>query len=291
MSIPTPDSAEVGIHTQIQPDVIPPTHADPQASNNAEAGPIIKARDYAIQSFVDGDFVYPHKTNPDNSDGAIQNLTTPSKAVVEPEHGEPTPVASATPDDATALSGLLINALTRLTSAISTPPSGQEEIPLTWEVKVAYARGIPITNPPPPPDYNAVHFGESMQVIGSSRGGNSWREHLTWEFDISTELRAALQQWTDRHKTIEYVIFRACRSSNPHTNHDLSADVSSAKCLSASCYKYSRSLETPNVLVLRPNIWDWNMHPWLEIDNGEKIQTMRIYNFTVRINPPQYHHR
>lgn len=154
---------------------------------------------------------------------------------------------------------------------------------------MAYARGIPITNPPPPPDYDAVHFAEPMQVIGSSRGGNSWREHLTWEFDVSTELKTALQQWTDRHKTTEYAIL-CTFLSNPYTNHNVSSDVSSAKCLSASCYKYSRSLEKPNVLVLRPNTWDWNMYPWLEIDNGEGIQKICIYNYTVRINLSQYYH-
>ncbi|KAF7791634.1 hypothetical protein EIP86_002654 [Pleurotus ostreatoroseus] len=221
-----------------------------QPADGTQDDGTVKSRDYTLQAFADGDFVYPHRPDPETSNKTAQSPAAPAAADTQQQPPTSSP-PTADRDDTPLSSHPLVSAVKQadVTFATSTvvppaPTALETEIPLTWEVKVALARGVPVAHPPPPPDYDAVHFGASTQILGSGRGGSSWREALAWEFEVSAELKEELERWVYRYKTIE-------------------------------------SVEKPDVLSLRPNVWDWNMHPWVELNNGAETQKIAIVNYAV----------
>lgn len=154
-----------------------------------QTGTTFESRDYTVQSFVNGDFVYPNKSTPEPGEVADPSDHVQSPIVEERELGELTPIAT----------------VKALSDGIMDTPPAEPDAPLTWDsavVKAAVVASVKQTQQLLD-DRPGPYFTSSAEILGFARGGGYPQEPVIFEFSISDEQKQALTRWAARYETTE----------------------------------------------------------------------------------------
>ena len=135
-------------------------------------------REYNLQSFANGDFVYPRQQQTDTGD--VDSPVVPPAPAEERELGELTPITSIrTLDDPPAEPVVLQSA----------SDGDDEDIDITAPTAVSEIQAT-----------DETHFGRDACVLAFERGSQNCEEHVTFKFEVTAEQKANLSTWVERNE-------------------------------------------------------------------------------------------
>lgn len=174
-----------------------------QSSTSEELRPH-RQRNYTLDAFASGSFVYTPRASVVPKEGEASSPLRPPSNHCDREPGELTPLAKIKSIDGTLSAAL----------GPHTEPRRVSMGTLEWQAAlVGPALGLTLI-PPPSPVIRAQLFDDNMRVLSFERGADQ-SQYVTLSFEIGLETFALLKSWANRYTTSRsvHVICPVCSAT------------------------------------------------------------------------------